>query len=272
MIISIPGIVCQGGGAGGFPAKGGILNDYTWEEISLVSRAGLASEYWSVGDRKGVTINGTVGSLSLNGTYYCYIIGFNHNGALEGDNLTHFQFGCSALSGGVSTAFVDSGYNTMKTSSKWFIMSSAFVNAGGWHNSSMRRTICPAFKNALSDDLQTVIKTVTKYSDNQGGGSNAASDVSTTKDEIFLLAEYEVFGNRVKANSAEQNYQQQYEWYADGNSTIKYKHDNTGSTAYWSLRSCVYNRSDEFACVSTSGTASSNSVTTSLGFAPCFCV
>ena len=47
------------------------LNDCTWEEISDISTAGEGANYWAIGDRKQVTLNGTVGSLSQIGRASC---------------------------------------------------------------------------------------------------------------------------------------------------------------------------------------------------------
>lgn len=254
------------------PAVGTALNDISWADIKRISDAGLASSYFSVGDRKAVALSGTVGSLSLSGTYYCYIIGIDHNSGKEGTNRIHFQFGYSAASGGVHLAFIDSGYNSQKTSGAWFNMNNANSNSGGWNSSLMRTVICPAFKNAMPSDLQAVLKTVTKYSDNTGGGSNTASYVTATTDTIFLLAEWEVFGARSYANSAEQSYQVQYAWYSAGNSKVRYRHSATGSTAAWWLRSVRAGNSSSFCRVDTSGGAGGAVANNSLGFAPAFCV
>lgn len=254
------------------PAVGTALNDISWADIKRISDAGLASSYFSVGDRKAVALSGTVGSLSLSGTYYCYIIGIDHNSGKEGTNRIHFQFGYSAASGGVHLAFIDSGYNSQKTSGAWFNMNNANSNSGGWNSSLMRTVICPAFKNAMPSDLQAVLKTVTKYSDNTGGGSNTASYVTATTDTIFLLAEWEVFGARSYANSAEQSYQVQYAWYSAGNSKVRYRHSATGSTASWWLRSIRAGSSFIFCYVNASGGADLNGAYFSDGFAPAFCV
>jgi hypothetical protein len=254
------------------PAVGTPLNNISWADIKRISDAGLASNYFAVGDRKAVALSGTVGNLSLSGTYYCYIIGINHNSAKEGANRIHFQFGKTAASGGTDICFVDSGYGSNKTSGSWFNMNNSQSNSGGWNNSRMRTVICPAFKSAMPSDLQAVLKTTTKYSDNTGGGSNTASYVTATSEEVFLLAEFEVFGARSYANSAEQNYQTQYAYYSAGNSKVKYRHSATGSTAYWWLRSVRADNSAAFCLVDTSGSATVSTVSNSLGFAPAFCV
>ena len=254
------------------PAIGTALNDISWADIKRISDAGLASSYFAVGDRKAVALSGTAGSLSLSGTYYCYIIGIDHNSAKEGTNRIHFQFGYTAASGGVHIAFIDGGYGSNYTSGSYFNMNNANSNSGGWANSRMRTTIIPTFKACLPSDLQAVLKTVTKYSDNTGGGSNTASYVTATTDDIFLLAEWEVFGARSYANSAEQNYQAQYAYYSAGNSKVRYRHSSTGSTASWWLRSVHAGRSNSFCDVNTSGSASGNAAYSSIGFAPAFCV
>ena len=125
---------------------------------------------------------------------------------------------------------------------------------------------------ALPSDLLGVMKACTKYSDNTGGGSNTASYVTATTDYLWLLAEWEVHGARTFANSAEQNYQQQYAYYANGNSKIKYRHSATSSTAHWWLRSAYTPNSNNFCYVHTSGAASYINANASFGLAPAFCV
>ena len=270
-MIWIPGILSQGGIR--LPPKGKALNDYTWEEIRLISDAGKASEYFSVGDRKAVTLNGTAGRLNFsNKTFYCYIIGIDHNSAKEGSNRIHFQFGYTAANDGVHIAFIDSGYRRYQSSGSYFNMNNATSNSGGWANSRMRTTIIPTFKTCLPSELQAVLKTVTKYSDNTGGRSNTASYVTATTDDIFLLSEFEVFGAITYANSAEKNYQAQYAYYSAGNSKVRYRHSSTGSTAFWWLRSVCTNRTGTFCYVNTSGNVSRNDADFSYGFAPAFCV
>lgn len=253
------------------PAKKA-LNDTSWADISTVSAAGQAANYWAVGDRKGVALSGTAGSLSLSSTYYCFILGFDHNSNREGANRIHFQFGKSALTSGKDIAFIDSGYNSQKTSGSWFNMNNSNSNSGGWNGSRMRTTIIPTFKNCMPSDLKSVLKSVTKYSDNTGGGSDTASYVTATTDEIFLLAEFEVFGTRSYANSAEKNYQAQYAYYSSGNSKVKYRHSSTSSTAHWWLRSVYADGSGTFCLVNASGSAAAGNANRSGGFAPAFCV
>lgn len=243
------------------------LSDNTPAVIKQAAQAGNASTYWAVGDKIGIALNGTVGALALNGTYYAFIIGFNHNSSKEGGNSIHFQFG--KTSAGVDIAFVDSKYNTTGSDAA-FRMNTSNTNSGGWNNSYMRKTICPAFLSAMPSAWQNVIAACTKYSDNTGGGSDTASYVTSTSDKIWLLSEFEVQGTRSYANSAEKNYQAQYAYYANGNSKIKYRHDSTGSACSWWLRSVRATYTTNFCYVGTDGSATYNPAYGSHGFAPGF--
>jgi len=244
-----------------------VLSDNTPAVIQKVAAAGKGELYWSVGDVYPIALSGTVGSLSLSGTYYAFIIGFNHNSSKEGNGI-HFQFG--KTSSGADIAFADRGYNSNKTSGTWFNMNNSQSNSGGWNNSRMRTVVCQAFLSAMPSDWQSVIASCTKYSDNTGGGSDTASYVTSTSDKIWLLSEFEVQGTRTYANSAEKNYQAQYAYYANGNSKIKYQHSNTSTSCAWWVRSPNAGNAREFCAVRYNGGAYFNLAYHSYGFAPGF--
>ena len=85
-----------------------VLNNNSWALIQDAAQKGLASSLWSVGDRKEITLNGTCRARTFsNYKVYAYILGFNHNAALEGNNTIHFQIGFDALSGGNHIALTD---------------------------------------------------------------------------------------------------------------------------------------------------------------------
>lgn len=265
------------------------LNDNSWAAIHSVS--GTGASYWAVGDRKAVTVNGTVGTQAVNGTYYAYIIGFNHNSSKEGNGITFGTFK-TALSGGTDICLVDGNYNGYSTNgTKYFNMNhSSNTNAGGWKGCDLRydvlgstntndgdatattatNPVANTLMAALPSDLRAVMQPMTIYTDNTGGGSDNASYVTKTTDYLPLLAEYEIFGTRTYANSAEKNYQAQYAYYSAGNSKVKYRHSATGSTAWWWERSPNYNNSNNFCNVNTNGNANNNNARYSNGVAPDF--
>ena len=268
-----------------------VLNENDWSVIKSVADASQGANYWAVGDRKAVTVNGTVGTQAINGTYYVYILGFDHNSSREGTGITFGTFK-TALSGGKDICLVDSHYNDYSTGGqKWFNMNhSSNTNSGGWKGCDLRYDVLGSTNSnnndagtttatspvsgtlmaALPSDLRAVMKPMNIYTDNTGGGNNTASYVTKSVDYLPLLAEFEIFGTRSYANSAEQNYQQQYQYYKNGNSKVKYRHNSTGSTAYWWERSPYYYNSGNFCCVYTGGHASTDTARYSSGLAPAF--
>lgn len=240
------------------------LANNTPDIIAAAAKSGQAANYWSVGDKVGIAVNGSFGGLSYNNTVYAFILGFNHNSSVEGGNSIHFQFGKTAA--GVDIAFV----NSYGSTSTGFCMNTSNTNSGGWNNSYMRKTICSAFLAALPTAWQNIIAACTKYSDNTGGGSNTASYVTATSDKIWLLSEMEVQGTRSYANSAEANYQKQYDYYRNGNSKVKYQHTATTSACFWWLRSVSASNAHLFCYVYTDGSADSRYAYRSHGFAPGF--
>lgn len=287
------------------------LNDQTWAEIRQVSDAGKGSEYWNVGDRKGVLVKGTVGTLAVNTTLYVYILGFNHNSAKEGAGI-HFGTFKSALTNGADVCLIDSYYGSYQSynGTKYFQMnhwgtsSNYNTNYGGWKACDMRYDILGSTNKApsgygaqkttsvvgydaptntatspvantlmaaLPSDLRAVMKPITKYTDSVGNSSNVAGNVTASVDYLPLLAEFEIFGTRSYANQYEQNSQVQYDYYKSGNSKVKYRHSSTGSTAIWWERSPYYS-SGTFCFVYTNGDANSGIASCSFGLAPAFMV
>lgn len=241
------------------PVVGKKFNDYTPAELKKISEKEAWADYnFKVGDRHAVAINGTVNGVNLTGTWYCQIIGFNHNWQKEGKGIA-LQFVNNSLTGGNNLAF-------------WsFKMNNSNTNAGGWKNSIMRTKTCTEFFNALPKEWQDIIKTATKYTDNQGGG-NDNNPITATSDKIFLLAEKEVRGSRKYANSHEQNYQLQYDYYKAGNTKVKYNHTSTSSAVEWWVRSPRCNNSGYFCSVYSDGSPSHNGASFSYGFAPAFVI
>jgi hypothetical protein len=164
----------------------------------------------------------------------------------------------------------DTCFNTAFTATRnrsnehrWlFIISEVFI-----HNCLYSHSLIMA---ALPSDLRAVMQPMTIYTDNTGGGSDNASYVTKTTDYLPLLAEYEIFGTRTYANSAEKNYQAQYAYYSAGNSKVKYRHSATSSLAWWWERSPYYSGSSSFCIVYANGSANFNYAGYSNGVAPAF--
>lgn len=127
-------------------------------------------------------------------------------------------------------------------------------NITGWGTSNMRETILgnsgtpssPPTKSLLAilpAELRAVLMPVTKYTDNKGGGTSAAGNITATTDYLWLLAEFEVIGEtddgwrHREGNNNERYSQLPYDYFKAGNSREVYKHNETSSDAYVWLRS-----------------------------------
>ncbi len=256
------------------------LNSNSWATIKAVSDAGKGDNYWDVGDTKTITINGTVQGFTFsNLSIAAFIIGFDHNSSREGSNRIHFQIGKIANK---LVGLCDSNYGNYVSSG--FCMNTEQTNRGGWSNSHMRKTVLgnsgapsssPAnsLLAALPADLRAAMKSVSKYSDNTGGGYDTASYVTATTDWLFLLAEFEYHGSRRRyANSAEQNYQKQYDYYKAGNSKAHYRHDSTGTAVAAWTRSANVGNGGSFCLVNEDGTTAGINADYSWALAPGFVV
>lgn len=255
------------------------LNSNSWATIKAVSDAGKGDNYWDMGDTKTITINGTVQGFTFsNLSIAVFILGFNHNSSREGSNRIHFQIGKIANK---LVGLCDSNYGNCVSSG--FCMNTEQTNRGGWSDSHMRKTVLgnsgapsspPAnsLLAALPADLRAAMKSVSKYSNNTGGGYDTASYVRATTDWLFLLAEFEYHGSQRYANSAEQNYQKQYDYYKAGNRKVHYRHDSTGTAVAAWTRSANVGNGGSFCLVNEDGTTAGINADYSWALAPGFVV
>ena len=239
------------------------LSDNDWSVIRQVSSAGQGPNYWAVGDMTPITINGKVGNTTFtNLSINVFILGFNHNASREGSNRIHFQIG---KIGTTPVALCDANYGSGMSGSGYFNWNTSNTNNGGWKSCYRRSTlygnsgtptspVSNSLMAALPSDLRAVMQPVTKYTDNVANGSgNVQSNVNATTDYLFDLAEFEVFGTRYIANTYEQNYQLQYDYYKAGNSKVAYKHSAVSTAVWWGLRSPFYGYYHTFVVVWTDG-------------------
>lgn len=176
---------------------GASLNDSTWAQISAVSAAGYAPLYWSIGDTKSITLTGAASDTAIwqSTTLDVFIIGFNHNASVEGSNRTHFHIGKQngkqiGLYRGASQ-----GYNLLLTPNEVL--------------------------EKLPTDLKGVLKNVTKYE------TESSSTVSSKSVGITNLGVIEVFGTAsTQTVTLLTGKQEQYEYYAAGNSAQHFLNDN----------------------------------------------
>lgn len=218
---------------------GATLEATSWDNIAAVSKFGQAPNYWKVGDKKNITVNGV--------TYAAQIIGFDHDTLTTADG--------SRTKAGITFQLVDCLNTT-------YSMNGSNTNVNGWRGSTMRTSTMATLLNQLSSDLKSVLKFVNKVT----SVGNNSSGLETTSDKLFLLSEIEVFGATQYSYAGEGK---QYEYYTAGNSTIK---KVNGSANYWWERSPRSGDTDYFCRVDGNGAAYFNSASISFGVSFGFCV
>lgn len=218
---------------------GATLEATSWDNIAAVSKFGQAPNYWKVGDKKNITVNGV--------TYAAQIIGFDHDTLTTADG--------SRTKAGITFQLVD----CLKTT---YSMNGSNTNVNGWRGSTMRTSTMATLLNQLSSDLKSVLKFVNKVT----SVGNSSFGLETTSDKLFLLSEIEVFGATQYSYAGEGK---QYEYYTAGNSTIK---KVNGSAYDWWERSPFSGNTDNFCFVYNDGDASNGYASYSNGVSFGFCV
>lgn len=253
------------------------LEATAWSKIHDISASGQAQNYYEIGDEKTIVLNGTVAGLSLNNlSISAFIIGFNHNSSVEGNNKIHFAIGK------ISDKMVAlcNGYYSMDGSG--FCMNKTDTNDGGWKDSYMRTNTLgnsgtpssPASNSLMASmpsDLRSIMQPVTKYTNNHGGGYYG-DYVDGTSDYMWLLSEFEVFGTTENSDSDEEGKQSQYAYFKNGNSKIAYNHTSMGTPVICWLRSVDEDYGTKFCEINTSGSSSTGFASVSLGILPCFAI
>lgn len=265
------------------------LEETSWSAIKAISLNGDAENYFAVGDTKSITFaNATMGDLTLNGSYYVYILGFNHNADVEGIGI---HFGSFKTSAGKDIALVNTrGYNSNPDYNTNFSHSNngastdvtggmmnrvlghgpaTYSNSGDYYtvsypNVSLDSPVADSFLSILPQELRNVLKLADKKHKHYDG-----TKIYTQKGYAFLLSENEVFGTNSHGKS-EAGLTQQYQYFADGNSKIKYTHNTQSNAANWWLRTPCSGTSAVY--VNTSGAAVIKDGTYCYGLAPIFIV
>lgn len=187
------------------------LSACSWELIARVSQSGMASKWFQVGDKKVITLRGTVAGTTVNTTLYAVILGIGHNPTYEKEAGIHFGIGFR---------------NGNLTSVGKFAMNTTSSASGGWKSSNMRTTILGStgdknsptagtFLSLLPQEVRNVMKVCTKY-------TYIPSSVTATSDLLWLMSEYELMGSITYGSTEEQTYQKQYDYFKAGNSKICY--------------------------------------------------
>ena len=174
-----------------------------------------AKDYFEIGNEKKIAIDNEI--------YHVQIIGFDHDDKSDGPDK----------------AGITVGLKEIMTTNK--PMTSTYNNAGGWRDCEMRTYLNETVYNSLPSDLQTVIKTVNKISDN---GNKNTTTLNITRDKLFLFSTAEV-GLDVDGQGTK------YEFFSDNNS--RSKKYLSGKSNFWWLRSAYTNYTYFFCYVISNG-------------------
>lgn len=213
----------------------------TWAQIDAVSATGRASEIWSTGDEKNVTLGSTILTL--------IIVGFNHDD-LTGGGKAGITFGLKNLMPETHAIDDTSG------------------STSNYTESSMHSFLNDTVINGLESDLLNVIKPVDKITSNIFDSTGATPDLNTVSMKAFLFSVIEVFGDIYSSFPGEGT---QYSYFATAESRVKRLNNGTGSASDWGLRSPA--SMTPFYCIVTStGSCSAKESTTPCGVCFGVCV
>ena len=216
------------------------LGSLSWSQVVAISKMGLASTLFHIGDEKTLTVNGV--------SYTAVIIGFDHDTPVD-----------TATYGRDKAGITWQLKNCLNTTYK---MNSSNTNSGGWTSCAMRTSTMATLLSQLASDLKNAIVKVKKLS----SAGNQSTAINTTEDSLFLLSEVEIFGSTTYSKSGEGS---QYAYYKAGNSKVK---KVNGSDSDWWERSPYGAHSASFCNVNDFGDADNYTASMSIGVAFGFCV
>ena len=225
------------------PEIGVTFNEISWHKINMISEQGLAEDYFNIRDIKEFKVGDEI--------YHVQILGFNHDNKSDGSGKA-----------GITVQFKE-----IMTNEKTMNLSKN--NIGGWRDCEMRTYVNNDVYNSLPLDLQAVIKTVNKVSDN---GYVDEITLNTTQDKLFLLSLEEVGFTSSDVNGEYVNRQgTKYAYFTDDNSRIK-EYLSGESTSDWWLRSSNVYDAYFFFGVNSDGDWINFYAHDAFGVAPAFCI
>lgn len=190
------------------------FSDNDWATIIMACQMNAVPDSWNVGDQKAMTINGV--------EYQVNIIGKKHDVYSDGTGIAPITFQLRDC------------YGTDAS------MSTSATTVGGWGDSAMRNTHLPTILSTMPTEVQAAIREVNKL-------TGVSSTINVTADKLFLLSQVEITNS---ASSSVVGEGTQYEYYADGHTTVKRKGD-TATT--WYTRSPLKDNTTSFCGIDASG-------------------
>lgn len=207
-----------------------VFADNTWAAIVSACHSGNIPDTWVIGDQKTMTI----GSRD----FVINIIGKNHDDYTDGSGKAPLTFQLYDL------------YASRK------MRDDTSSNVVSWAGTDMRNTHLPELMGKMPPEVQAGIRMVHKTT----VLGNYSDTIIPTEDKIFLLSYDEVLASGSQGT--------QYEYYASGNSKIKYR---DGTAQDWWLRSPYTGNSDTYYFIRANGGNSTATPTSSKYVSCAFC-
>lgn len=220
----------------------------TWERISELSSSGQAANFYNVGDRKTITVNGTWTIKEFNNlSVDVYIIGINHNASVEGANLIHIKFGFlndkqiawdDGAANGTTPAFRISLSPVCRKWADSYMCNICLGNGSGTPNSPGSNS----FMSILPEDLCSVMKIAHKYGGSWTIGVPDVLNMEINDEYVSIPSLYECMGanydgsivdDHLVYSSVESQYQKQYDYYRFGNSLWHYSDQDGDAKPFW---------------------------------------
>ena len=199
-----------------------------WATIIAKAEAGTASQSYSIGDTKLI-------DLGAEGKVYAQIAGFDLDDLTSGGKakVTFVTKGMLATNHRMNPANNGGAQGTGAN--------------GGWEHSEMRTYLNDTVFALLPSELQSAIKSVTKYSDYIVPGESAVTHDQETQDKLWIPSAREVFGGT--------SYEQTGPIYSGlfSNNASRVKFNKSGSASIWWLRSA--SSASSFRNVASNGSA-----------------
>ncbi len=216
------------------PPPGKDLEDYSWDEITAISKAGKAREYFKLGDVKTAILFAEGKELNNLGHMLIpqfQIIGFDHDDVSEPNTYGRpkagitFRFGVVPVPSSFSELW---SFNVL--GGPLNNDNAAIENAYSWETCDMRTLTLPDLKSKLSVGLQNAICKVKKKT-----VSGTDLSIVTTDDDLWLLSEVEIVGAADMSYPGEGEQYEFYKQYPSSASLINL--DQYGAPGPFSLRS-----------------------------------
>lgn len=219
----------------------------SWETIAAVSEAGLASQYYNLGDTKDITLSG-IGTITLE------IADFDHD---------YLSASTSAQKAGISLITKDLLYDT-------YTMNPSNTNSGGFPNSGLQMELTMSLAGTLPTDLWNVIKTIYKWYGTGNGTTNGEWHGS----RLWIPLEYEMFGDETYAPATEHTTgnARKYPIFTDNASRIKRLNNGSGNANWYWEASPGAISTTAFCGVGSDGGASARSASIASGVCFGLCV